>query len=116
MQHYGDDLPWLKQAQDGVVAFVQRCISQLGGNPGPQANAQPISSGADYNAPARTAEQIKAEPAANEGSVSRAPRRFRADDNVETVAQRGELADPVGQSAPPAPKKIVIPKNGEWSL
>lgn len=115
IEYYGADLPWLKQAKDGVVTFIQRCITQLGGNPGPQTNALPIADGAEYNERARTAEEIKATPAANSGHVSRAHQRFQTDDDAETVAGRGELADPVRPAAP-QPRKIIVPKNGGWSL
>ncbi len=97
------------------MAFIQRCVTQLGGSPGPQTNAMPISEGAQYTHPARTAQQIRETPAANEGAVSRAPRRFRTDDPVETVQQRGELADPVPEPAPQQ-RRIIVPKKNGWSL
>lgn len=103
-----------------MVAFIQRCIVQLNGSPGPQANAQPLAEGAQYVERARTADEIKATPAANEGAVSRAPRRFRTDDDVETVDGRGELQDPV-QRRPAAPqpqppqRRIVLPGD-PWNL
>jgi len=102
-----------------VVAFITRCVNQLGSSPGPEANAQPLSAGAQYTQPARTKEEIAETPAANEGQVSHAPRRFRNDDDVETVARRGELRDPMQQrpAAPPPPpqRRIVLP-NDPWSL
>lgn len=116
MHFYGADLPWLKQAKDGTVAFIQRCVSQLGGPP-PQANAQPLRDGATYVERARTAEEIKATPAANEGHVSRAPARYQNDDDVDTVAGRGELQDPVQQpTAPPPQRRIITPGREMWSL
>jgi hypothetical protein len=106
----------LKQAKDGTVAFIQRCVNQLGGSPGPQQNAQPLRDGARYVERARTAEEIKATPAANEGHVSRAPARYRNDDDVDTVAGRGELADPVQQPAQPPQRRIITPDSKGWSL
>lgn len=114
LDHYGE-VPWLKQCQDGVVAFVTMCVRQLGENPGPQANAQPLAAGAQYNQPARTAEEIKATPAANEGTVSRAPRQFRTEDPVETVDRRGELADPVQQPQQAPARRIILPSD-PWAL
>lgn len=102
-----------------MVAFVERCVAQLGGSPGPQANAAPLSTdGSGYVMPARTAEEIKATPAADVGNVSQAPRRFRTNDSVDTVAGRGELADPVQQQpvAPqPPPRRIILPSD-PWNL
>lgn len=121
MHFYGADLPWLQQARDGVTEFIQRCVTQLGGNPGPEANAQPLGAGGEYSLPARTKEEIAATPAANEGHVSRAPRRFQNEDPVEVVDRRGELQDPLQQrpaaSQPPQPpeRRIVLPGD-PWSL
>ena len=117
LDHYGE-VPWLEQVRDGVRAFVMRCITQLGESPGPDANAQPLSAGGEYVLPARTKEEIVETPAANEGSVTRAPRRFRTDDSVETVDGRGELADPVQRPPQPQPqpqRRIVLP-NDPWNV
>lgn len=97
---------------------MQRCITQLGGSPGPAQNAQPLRAGADYSRPARTADEIRATPAAHEGAVSRAPQRFRTMDPVEAVDRRGELADPVQHSEPatdPQRRRIILP-NDPWTV
>ena len=99
------------------MAFVTRCVQQLGGAP-PATNATPLGEGSGYVLPARTADEIRATPAANEGAVSRAPRRFRTDDPVETVDGRGELSDPVQRprQAPPPPQRQIILPGDPWAL
>jgi hypothetical protein len=100
-----------------VAEFVTKCINQLGGQPGPQTNALPLGEGSGYVLPARTADEIRQTPAANTGHVSRAPRRYQTMDSVETVAQRGELADPVqGQPEPQQPQRRIILPNDPWAL
>ena len=113
-EYYGAETPWIKQCRDGVVAFVERCVHQLGGSAGPQVNAAPLSDGSGYVLPARTADEIKATPAADERGVSRAPRKFTNNDSVDTVARRGELADPVQQQPlppQPPPRRIILPSD-----
>lgn len=119
-EYYGDDTPWIVQCRDGVAQFVANCIHTLNGTPGPDMNAQPLANGGQYTHPARNAEEIKATPAANERQVSNAPRRFRTMDSVETVDQRGELADPVqqprvGSDADPQRSRIVLPGD-PWTI
>lgn len=111
--HYGEDAPFLKQAQDGVEGFVHRCIEQLG-SPGPAGNASPIQHGTDYRMPARTAEQFRQEKAADERAVKRAPPKgstlaVNEDVELDEMDRRGELASPVPAS--PREKQLILPKH-----
>jgi hypothetical protein len=115
-RHYGD-ASWLQQAQDGAELYAQRIIDQLASSSPPAENAPPILNGQPvrFSQPPRTAQEIKAEMAAEEGTVSRAPgRNLVVNESVppEEIDARGEVADPMRiRSAPAAP-----PKSDEWAL
>jgi hypothetical protein len=123
INEFGEDAPFLQQAQDGVEVFVHRCIEQLGA-PGPVGNALPIQHGSDYRMPARNAQQLRMDKAADERQVKRAPgREAVVNEHVteEEMDRRGELASPVA----PLPKKreLILPasvapakKSGDWVL
>ena len=101
---------WLHQARDGLEVYLERCIVQFSATPKP-ANAGPISSGSDYKAFARSAEEIKETLAAEEGAVSKAktvPRYRERPDEVEIPEQ--EIADPMQKPPTPPPASKV------WSL
>jgi hypothetical protein len=123
INHYGEDAPFLNQAQDGVEVFVHRCIEQLG-TPGPVGNALPIQNGSDYRMPARNAQQLRQDMAADERQVKRAPgREAVVNEHVteEEMERRGELANPVAQQ--PKKRELILPasvvpakKSGDWVL
>lgn len=106
---------WILQAQDGLEQFLMRCIEQFHGAPPPR-NMGPIESGEDYTHYARTAEQIKQDIAAEEGSVSAAPKslpRFRQDPR-EVAIPESSIQDPAA-SLEPAPIQKKATGNG-WAL
>jgi hypothetical protein len=110
INHYGADAPFLQQVQDGVEGFVHRCIEQLN-SPGPTGNALPIQQGTDYRMPARTAQQLRQDVAADERAVKPAPGKrsslvVNEDVTEEELEKRGEIASPV---APPKEKKLILP-------
>lgn len=128
INHFGEDAPFLQQAQDGVEGFVHRCIEQLG-SPGPVGNAQPIQAGTDYRMPARTAQQLRQDKAADERAVRKAPGKqsnvaVNEDVTEEEFEQRGELRNPVAPL--PKERKLILPagvkpatktkKADDWAL
>ncbi len=123
INHYGEDAPFLNQAQDGVEVFVHRCIDQLG-SPGPAGNATPIQHGSDYRMPARTAQQLRQDKAADERSVKTAPgRHLEVNERVteDEMERRGELASPVART--PKSRELILPpsvapakKTNDWIL
>jgi hypothetical protein len=105
------DADWIHQTRDGVIDYLEKCIERFTSTPKP-VNAPPITSGYDYRQRARTAEEIKAEMAAEEGSVSRAPSRLaRYRERPEEVEiPEAEVAHPMEQPTQP----VKPPKKTGW--
>ena len=107
----------LKQIQDGVEVFVHRCMVQFS-TPRP-INGSAITSGADYKMPARTAEEIKATIAAEQGAVTAAKRGAKLTDTAEEIHAREGLADPAAALEAPAPvatPRAAVVKPEGWIL
>lgn len=116
LERHFPDADWLKQVQDGLEVYLERCITQFSGTPAPR-NAGPIQGGGDYNAFARSAEEIKETMAAEEGSVTRArnvPRYRQQPDEVEIPEQ--ELADPMRNRSGSASEPQQPPPARGWAL
>lgn len=99
--------PWLTQVHDMVELAVDRAVRQLA--TGQQAPAREQELNGAYYARARTAEEIRAEIASEEGAVSAAPREHSSVQRANAgIIDDGELADPAAQlsgnrPAPPSP-------------
>lgn len=96
---------WIHQAVEGLELYLERCIMQLSATT-VTGNMPPISSGSDYRAFARSAQEIKETMAAEEAGVSAArnvPRyRERPD---EVPIPEAEVADPMRITQKPAEPK-----------
>ena len=116
------DVPWMQQMSDMIEGAVDRALRTFLQQPAPATNNGPIGSAADYRMPARTADQIKADIAAHEGSTAPAPRDRRVIAQANAAYEGGDrdgFADISQPDDPLAqPKQIIIPKQSDngWAL
>ena len=121
LEHHFRGVDWIDQAVDGAEQYIEKCIHQFSGTATPR-NSGPIQHGSDYREYARSAEEIKETMAAEEGSVTPAPRqvpRYRQRPDEIEIPER-EIADPRPRQAPlqapPGHRILIIPETKDWVM
>lgn len=125
LEHHFRGADWIDQAVDGAEVYLEKFIEQFAGTPAPR-NGGPIQDGSDYRAYARTAAEIKETMAAEEQTVTSAPKnlpRYRQRPDEISIPEQ-EIADPRINDhrqpqvvkAPQGHRIIIVPEKQDWVM